>query len=157
MLEFNTLSFLYLIFARLATYIIIRPPYIFHITACRSKRLRHKLLYIDGSGITGFQAIATIAIYVQACVNFDIRNTNKVGAADRCNMYFPHATPDLNLHASSACFHIVLHVFGISGIQIPSVEHMLASLSLFASCLLVMARLRRESLLSCLGLCSRLC
>ena len=29
-----------------------------------------------------------------------------------------------------ACFHIVLHVSGISGIQIPSLEHMLASLSL---------------------------
>ena len=29
-----------------------------------------------------------------------------------------------------ACFQIVLHVSGISGIQIPSLEHMLASLSL---------------------------
>ena len=29
-----------------------------------------------------------------------------------------------------ACFHVVLHVSGISGIQIPSLEHMLASLSL---------------------------
>ena len=39
------------------------------------------------------------------------------------------------------CFHIVLHVSGISGIQIPSLEHMLASLSLFVSYLLVLARL----------------
>ena len=29
-----------------------------------------------------------------------------------------------------ACFHIVLHVSGLSGIQIPFLEHMLASLSL---------------------------
>ena len=54
-----------------------------------------------------------------------------------------------------ACFHIVLHdhVFGISGIQTTSLEHTLASLSLFVSYLLVLARLRRESLLPCLGLC----
>ena len=39
------------------------------------------------------------------------------------------------------CFHIVLHVSGRSGIQIPSLEHMLASLSLFVSYLLVLARL----------------
>ena len=55
-----------------------------------------------------------------------------------------------------ACFRIVLHAFDISGIQIPSLEHMLASLSLFVFCLLVLARLRREPLLPCLGLCSRL-
>ena len=55
-----------------------------------------------------------------------------------------------------ACFHIVLHVSGISGIQITSLEHMLASLSLFVSCLLVLARLRRDPLLPCLTLCSRL-
>ena len=41
-----------------------------------------------------------------------------------------------------ACFHIVLHVFGISRIQISSLEHMLASESLFVSCLLVLAGLR---------------
>ena len=40
-----------------------------------------------------------------------------------------------------ACFHIVLHVSGISGIQITSLKHMLVSLSLFVSCLLVLARL----------------
>ena len=55
-----------------------------------------------------------------------------------------------------ACFHIVLHVFGISEIQITSLEHVLASLSLFVSCLLVLARLWREPLLLCLGLGSRL-
>ena len=55
-----------------------------------------------------------------------------------------------------ACFHVVLHVSGTSGIQITSLEHMLASLSLFVSCLLVLARLRREPLLPCLGLCPRL-
>ena len=55
-----------------------------------------------------------------------------------------------------ACFQIVLHVSGISGIQVTSLEHMLASLSLFVSCLLVLARLRQEPLLPCLGLCSRL-
>ena len=46
--------------------------------------------------------------------------------------------------------------FWNSGIQITSLEHMLASLSLFVSCLLVLARLRRDPLLPCLGLCSRL-
>ena len=46
-----------------------------------------------------------------------------------------------------ACFHIVLHVSGISGIQFTSLKHMLASLSLFVSCLLVLARLRRDQLL----------
>ena len=55
-----------------------------------------------------------------------------------------------------ACFHIVLHVSGISGFQITSLKHMLASLSLFVSCLLVLARLRRDPLLPCLRLCSRL-
>ena len=55
-----------------------------------------------------------------------------------------------------ACFHIVLHVSGISGIQITFLKHMLASLSLFVSCLLVLARLRRDPLLPCLRLCSRL-
>ena len=55
-----------------------------------------------------------------------------------------------------ACFHIVLHVSGISEIQITYLEHMLASISLFVSYLLVLARLRREPLLPCLGLCSRL-
>ena len=55
-----------------------------------------------------------------------------------------------------ACFHIVLHVFGTSEIQITSLEHVLASLSLFVSCLLLLARLRREALLPCFGLCSRL-
>ena len=46
-----------------------------------------------------------------------------------------------------ACFHIVLQVFAISGILITPLEHMLAHLSLFVSCLLVLAGLRRESLL----------
>ena len=32
-----------------------------------------------------------------------------------------------------ACFHIVLHAFGISEFQITSLEHVLASLSLFVS------------------------
>ena len=41
-----------------------------------------------------------------------------------------------------ACFHIVLHVFGISRIQITSSEHMLASDSLFVSCLLVLVGFR---------------
>ena len=53
-----------------------------------------------------------------------------------------------------ACFHIVLHVFGISELKITSLKHVLASLSLFVSCLLVLARLRREPLRPCLGLCS---
>ena len=55
-----------------------------------------------------------------------------------------------------ACFHFVLYVSGTFGIQFTSLEHMLASLSLIVSCLLVLARLRREPLLPCLGLCSRL-
>ena len=40
---------------------------------------------------------------------------------------------------------IVLLVFGLSGIQLTSLEHMLASLSLIVSCLLVLARLRQGS------------
>ena len=50
-----------------------------------------------------------------------------------------------------ACFHIVLHVFGVSGILSTPLEHMFGYLSLFVSylnhCLLVLARLWRESLL----------
>ena len=42
-------------------------------------------------------------------------------------------------------FHIVLHVFGISGIS--PLQHMLAYLSLFVSSLLVLAGLRRKPLL----------
>ena len=34
-----------------------------------------------------------------------------------------------------ACFHIVLHVFGVSGILFTHLGHMLAWLSLFVSCL----------------------
>ena len=41
-----------------------------------------------------------------------------------------------------ACFHIVLHVFGISRLQITSLEHMLAAKPLVVSCLLVLARFR---------------
>ena len=41
-----------------------------------------------------------------------------------------------------ACFHTVLHVFGISRIQITSLEYMLASEPLFVSCLQVLAGLR---------------
>ena len=40
--------------------------------------------------------------------------------------------------------------------SITSLEHMLLSLSLFVSCLLVLARFRRDPLLPCLRLCSRL-
>ena len=42
-----------------------------------------------------------------------------------------------------ACFPIVLHVFGDSGILITPLEHILAYLSLLVSCLLVLARLGR--------------
>ena len=41
-----------------------------------------------------------------------------------------------------ACFHIVLHGFGVSGTLITPLEHMLAYLSLFVPCSLVLARLR---------------
>ena len=37
-----------------------------------------------------------------------------------------------------ACFHIVLHVFSVSGVLITPLEHMLAYLSLLVSCLLVL-------------------
>ena len=46
-----------------------------------------------------------------------------------------------------ACFHIFLHVFGVSGILFTPLEHMLAYQSLSVSYLLILARLRRESLL----------
>ena len=88
--------------------------------------------------------------------HFELRVSSVLNQVGWSN--FPRIVPwpALCVCVRTCAFHIVLHVSGISGIQITSLKHMLASLSLFVSCLLVLARLRRDPLLPCLRLCSRL-